>query len=484
VGSPEKTDIDVVLPVYRSRDSLRELHARLRRTLVSMNASGQLIFVNDACPQGSLDVLSELAHADAQVRVVDLVRNVGQHRAVLAGLRQSHAPRVVIMDADLQDAPEAIPLLAARLNDGTAAVFAGRRGRYESIPRLCTSWLFKRLLHLACGVPKDAGMFAILDRRMIERLLAMEVSRPFVVAMIGCAGLPTVSVPVARDRRPRGRTSYGSLRRLGIGLGALTWALRRRLTAGRDSPQLSPTDLVEHNRLQSAYYAGPLKRNMVPRDSLYLRRHVDELMRFGLVSPGQKVLEIGCGMGRYTLILAARGVDVEGMDLSPELLAHFRSFQNGRFQVPLHLGDVLDLPPALHGRFDAVIGFFVLHHLHDVPRCLESLRRALRPGGRMAFVEPNPYNGLYYIQMMLKPRMTWQGDKGMLDMRRAPLFRAMERAGLGDLAMMRFGFFPPFLADRRWGARLESIIERAPVWKVCLPFQVFRGTLRSAAERS
>jgi SAM-dependent methyltransferase len=242
-------------------------------------------------------------------------------------------------------------------------------------------------------------------------------------------------------------------------------------------------NVTEHNRLQQTYYAGPAKENMVPRDSLYLRRHVDELMRFGPVSPGERVLEIGCGMGRYTLILAERGVAVEGIDLSPALLAHFETFQRNRFQIPLHRGDVLDLPPALLGRFDAVVGLFVLHHLHDVPRCLQSLTRALRPGGRMVFLEPNPYNGLYYVQMMLKPRMTWQGDKGMLGMRRAPVFRAMESAGLGDLAMMRFGFFPPLLADHRWGARLESIVERAFVWKTCLPFQLFRGTLRGSSER-
>jgi hypothetical protein len=50
--------------------------------------------------------------------------------------------------------------------------------------------------------------------------------------------------------------------------------------------------------------------------------------------------------------------------------------------------------------------------------------------------------------------------------------------------MTRFGFFPPFLADRRWGARLESIVERLSVWKACLPFQIFRGTLRSSSEHS
>jgi SAM-dependent methyltransferase len=239
--------------------------------------------------------------------------------------------------------------------------------------------------------------------------------------------------------------------------------------------RLSKRDLDEHNLSQIRYFERSVKPTMVPANSHYLRRHVDEVLRFASISPDERVLEVGCGMGRYTLILAQRGVRVEGLDLSPRLLDRLRAFDGGRYNIPLYCADVLRHPPELAGRFDAVVGFFTLHHLHDLPQCFEAMARLLKPGGRMVFLEPNPYNLLYYIQILVTPRMTWQGDKGIVQMRPALIFRAMQSAGLGRLAMTRFGFFPPFLANRRWGPRLEAALERVPIWYTLLPFQMFRA---------
>lgn len=234
-------------------------------------------------------------------------------------------------------------------------------------------------------------------------------------------------------------------------------------------------DTDEHNLRQRKYFERSVKRTMVPRDSPYLRRHVDETLQFGGISPGERVLEVGCGMGRCTFLLAGRGVRVEGLDLSPVLLDRLRAYDNGKFDIPLHCADVLHHPPELDGQFDAVVGFFTLQHLHDLPRCFEAMTRLLKRGGCLVFLEPNPYNPLYYVQILLTPGMTWQGEKGMIQMRPALIFRGMEGAGLSRLAIRRFGFFPPFLANQRWGPGLEGALERVPVWRPFLPFQLFRG---------
>jgi hypothetical protein len=106
--------------------------------------------------------------------------------------------------------------------------------------------------------------------------------------------------------------------------------------------------------------------------------------------------------------------------------------------------------------------------------------RLVRPGGRVVFLEPNPLNVLYYLQIVIAPGMTWAGDKGILKMRARIVFDAMERAGLSGPSVARFGFFPPFLANRPWGSRLERTLERVPVWEPFLPFQLLRG-VRPAA---
>ena len=151
-------DVSVVVPVYGNAETVGPLQARLRAVLDRAALAHETVFVDDASPDGSLAALRALAERDPAVRVLALPRNRGQHRAVLAGLRLARGRHVAIMDADLQDPPEALPALLARARDGYDAVFAGRRGHYESRGRLLTSRVFKWLLHAATGLPADAGM--------------------------------------------------------------------------------------------------------------------------------------------------------------------------------------------------------------------------------------------------------------------------------------------------------------------------------------
>jgi len=231
----------------------------------------------------------------------------------------------------------------------------------------------------------------------------------------------------------------------------------------------------EHNQAQIEYFDRSKRTSMVPVDSPYLNRHLDEALRAAGARPEERLLEIGCGMGRYTLLLAQRGYAVEGMDISPSLLGRLRSFAGEGHPITLHCADIAEPPPALEGKFDVVLGLFTLHHVHDMAACFGGIRRVLRPGGRVLFLEPNGWNPLFYLQIAVTPGMTWQGDGGVTRMRRGPVFRAMHEAGLTRLSNERFGFFPPFLTNRHWGRRLEAILERVPFWRPLLPFQMFRG---------
>jgi SAM-dependent methyltransferase len=180
-------------------------------------------------------------------------------------------------------------------------------------------------------------------------------------------------------------------------------------------------------------------------------------------------------MGRYTVPLAERGLSVEGVDISRTLLDRLEAFDAGRHAIALHCGDILELPASLDRTFDAAVGFFTLHHLHDLPASFEAMARLVRPGGRIAFLEPNPLNVLYYIQLAVVPGMSWNGDKGILNMRPRTVFGAMEQAGLTSPTVERFGLFPPFAANRPLGARVERSLERISLWRPLLAFQMFRG---------
>ncbi len=236
--------------------------------------------------------------------------------------------------------------------------------------------------------------------------------------------------------------------------------------------------MTDHNAGQRAYFEERVPQTMVPSSTPYVRRHVDELVWFSGVRPGQAVLEVGCGMGRYTFELAAKGLALEALDLSPVLLERLRSFGDGAPDIPLHCADVAHPPRDLEGRFDAVVGFFTLHHLTGLTACFAGMARLLKPGGRLTFLEPNAYNPLYYLQVTLTPGMSWRGDKGIVNMRPGVLFPAMGAAGLSDLAQARFGLFPPVLANREWGARLERAGERLRPLRPVQAFQLVRGARR------
>jgi SAM-dependent methyltransferase len=240
--------------------------------------------------------------------------------------------------------------------------------------------------------------------------------------------------------------------------------------------KLDRTTLERHNRAQLEYFERAGKHAMRPTDSSYVQRQVDRLVAFAGLAAGERVLDVGCGMGRYTFALADRGLAVEGLDLSEALLDRLREFDGGRYRIPLHCADVLDPPDELRGRFDAVVGFFTLHHLHDLAGCLRAMRSLVRPGGRVVFLEPNPLNPLYYIQMLVVPGMSWSGDRGILTMRQSNVFHAIRAAGLVNPAVERFGFFPPFVVNRRFGTRLEDALERVRLWRSFLPFQLFRAS--------
>jgi SAM-dependent methyltransferase len=232
----------------------------------------------------------------------------------------------------------------------------------------------------------------------------------------------------------------------------------------------------DHNARQRTYFETALKRTMVPVESAYLQRHLDSLLQFGNISAADRLLEVGCGMGRYTILLAKRGIRVDGLDLSPVLLDRLREYAGGTFDGALYAADVEHPPDGLAGTFDVVIALFALHHMRDLPTAFAAMFRLVKPGGRVVFLEPNPYNPLFYIQMLLTPGMSWKGDGGIILMRRSLIFKALRHAGFVQPEMRRFGFLPPFAVNRSFGSRLEALLERVPLWRPLLPFQLFRAT--------
>jgi glycosyltransferase involved in cell wall biosynthesis len=216
--------VAVVVPVYRNAATLEPLVSRLGTALAVHDWTVHLVV--DACPEGSAAV----ARALAGPRVVPLLlrHNVGQHAALALGLAAAEeADAWVCLDADLQDPPEAVPALLDRLAAGdVAAVFAGRRGSYESSLRLRTGRAHRAVMTRLTGLPPDAGACLALDAR--ARNAVLRLRGPSLVAAVGAARLPTASIPVERAARASGSSAWTTRARLRQSARTLAWTLRHR----------------------------------------------------------------------------------------------------------------------------------------------------------------------------------------------------------------------------------------------------------------
>jgi SAM-dependent methyltransferase len=235
------------------------------------------------------------------------------------------------------------------------------------------------------------------------------------------------------------------------------------------------TFIDKHNQEVIDYYDKRIKKTMTHTGNRYTQHHLDEFLRRTGIKPGERVLDVGCGMGRYTIQLAARGIKVEGLDISQFLLDKLIEYNNTGVHIPLYCLDILDFTPDMVNRYDAVVGFYVLHHMHDLTSCFSAMEKVVKPGGTIAFLEPNAFNILYYLQIMTNPRMTWKGDGGIANMRPGFVFPAMKTAGLKSISVQRLGFFPPFITNTPWGLWLEKRLEKFPIWRSLLPASLFQG---------
>ncbi len=207
--SCEETLISVVMPVYNEAEVLPILAARISSVLGHCPMSYELIFVNDGSSDESARVLDQLATASDRVRVLHLSRNFGHQAAVQAGLTYARGDAIVLMDSDLQDAPEAIPRFLAAWRSGYDVVYAIRTQRKENLLKRACFAAFHRLMSAVATVPipADAGIFGLVDRRVAQQIIAMGEHDRYFPGLRSWVGLRQTGIVVERnaryDKQPR-----------------------------------------------------------------------------------------------------------------------------------------------------------------------------------------------------------------------------------------------------------------------------------------
>jgi len=215
----------VVAPIYNEAETLPHFYARVVAAMESLDEPFEVVLVNDGSRDDSIAVMRALHERDPRVRVVDFSRNFGHQVAISAGLDHARGEAVVIIDSDLQDPPEVILELAAKWRQGAEVVYAQRRTRPgETRFKLLTAAMFYRLIRrlTSVDIPRDTGDFRLLDRKVVDTLVAMKEHHRFMRGLSVWVGFRQEAVHYDRQERYAGETKYPLSKMVRFALDAIT----------------------------------------------------------------------------------------------------------------------------------------------------------------------------------------------------------------------------------------------------------------------
>src|SRR3954447_11047267 len=192
----------LVVPAYNEEGVIGELAARLTEVMDALDGDAEAILVDDGSRDRTYELMLVAAQEEPRLRLIRLSRNFGHQIALTAGVDLAAGDAVVVLDADLQDPPEAVLELATRWREGCDGVYAvrdERRGE-TALKRRTAAWFYRGFNRLSeVQVPVDVGDFRLVDRRALDVFHHMRESNRFVRGMFSWIGLRQTGVAYQRD---------------------------------------------------------------------------------------------------------------------------------------------------------------------------------------------------------------------------------------------------------------------------------------------
>jgi polyisoprenyl-phosphate glycosyltransferase len=211
----------VIAPLLNEEQNVYELYNRLSAVLNKTGKSFELIFVDDGSKDRTLQAIEKMAIEDSSVKFISFSRNFGHQLALFAGLEKCNGEYIVLIDGDLQDPPEIIAALFAKIQEGYNVVYAKRKARKgETFLKKATAKFFYRILNriTSIAIPVDTGDFRMMDRKVCNELLKMNDQHKFLRGQIAWLGFKESFVEYEREQRKNGSTnfSYNTMFRFAI----------------------------------------------------------------------------------------------------------------------------------------------------------------------------------------------------------------------------------------------------------------------------
>ncbi len=204
--------LSIVIPIHNEEPAILPLYDRLTTVLEGLRKPYEILFVDDASTDRSFDLLTNLVETDAHLKVIRLRRNFGQTAALAAGFDEAHGDVIVSLDGDLQHAPEDIPALLEKIDEGYDIASGWRKDRVDNpvtrkIPSRVANWMMKR----ASGVElHDFGTtFKAYRAEVLKDINLYGDLHRFIPALASFYGARIAEVPITNIERPNGASHYG-----------------------------------------------------------------------------------------------------------------------------------------------------------------------------------------------------------------------------------------------------------------------------------
>lgn len=221
--------VTLLIPCYNEEESLKALIMAIEDVISSLTQyAWEILFVNDGSRDHTLSIIKEQQANNSHIAYVDLSRNFGKERALLAGFDYASGDCLVIMDADLQHPPSVLPEMLSYWEQGFDDVYARRssRGKESLVRKLFSLWYYRILNKLIDdrngGVLQNVGDFRLLDRKCIEALKLMRESERYTKGMYSWIGFRKKEIIVEQKDRIAGSSSYSFKRLFNLAIDGIT----------------------------------------------------------------------------------------------------------------------------------------------------------------------------------------------------------------------------------------------------------------------
>lgn len=209
--SSDRSTLSVVSPVFNEEEGVDRLISEVTAALSGRPGPWEMIVVNDGSGDATLEKLLAWHRRDARIKVLDLSRNFGHQRALLAGLSHASGDVIACIDGDLQDPPGLIPVMLQHLDDQSADVVYGvRRRRRENLAKKTAYWSAYRVMRavMEIDLPLDSGDFAVMRRPVLDALLKMPEQSLFLRGLRAWVGFRQIAFEYDRAARFAGEAKY------------------------------------------------------------------------------------------------------------------------------------------------------------------------------------------------------------------------------------------------------------------------------------